>query len=153
MRVHITSVDRKIWKVIENGPMEITMTNKDNVTIPKPEALWDENDEKNYAYDWKGRNMLIAALGVDEYFRVSHCTTAKAMWDALQIAHEGTNDVKLARTNTLTQEFDLFHMKHGETITDMQKIFSHIINRLHTLGHVTPNAVATNKVLRCLNRE
>ena len=45
---------------------------KVNVIIPKPEALWDENDEKNYAYDWKGRNMLIAALGVDEYFRVSH---------------------------------------------------------------------------------
>ena len=75
------------------------------------------------------------------------------MWDALQITHEGTNDVKLARINTLTQEFDIFHMKHGETIADMQKRFSHIINRLHTLGHVTPNVVSTNKILRCLNRE
>src|ERR1051325_11618488 len=97
--------------------------------------------------------MLIDALGVDEYFRVTHCTTAKAMWDALKIAHEGTNDVNLSRINTLTQEFDLFHMKHGETITDMQKRFSHIINRLHTLGLVTSNVVATNKILRCLNRE
>src|ERR1051325_5191345 len=97
--------------------------------------------------------MLIVALGVDEYFRVSYCTTTKAMWDALQIAHEGTNDVKLARINTLTQEFDLFHMKHGETISDMQKRFSLIINRLHTLGHVTYNVVATNKILRYLNRE
>ena len=44
-------------------------------------------------------------------------------------------------------------MKHGETIADMQKRFSHIINHLHTLGHVTPNVVATNKILRCLNRE
>ena len=77
--------------------MQITMTNEDNITIPKPEALWDEEDEKKYSYDWKGRNMLIASLGVDEYFRVSHCATAKAMWDALQIAHEGTNDVKLSR--------------------------------------------------------
>ena len=67
MCVHIASIDRKIWKVIEDGPMAITMT-KDNVTIPKPKALWDENDEENYAYDWKGRNMLIAALGVDEFF-------------------------------------------------------------------------------------
>jgi hypothetical protein len=39
----------------------------------------------------------------------------------LQITHEGTNDVKLARINTLTQEFDLFHMEDGETIADMQK--------------------------------
>src|SRR4051812_16385450 len=97
--------------------------------------------------------MIIASLGVDEYFRVSHCQSAKVMWDSLQVSHEGTNDVKLARINTLTQEFDLFHMKHGETIAEMQKRFSHIINRLHTLGHITPNAVATNKVLRCLSRE
>ena len=70
MRVHINSVNRKIWKVIEDGPMQITMTNEDNITILKPEALWDEEDEKKYSYDWKGRNMLIASLGVDEYFRV-----------------------------------------------------------------------------------
>src|SRR3954468_24580978 len=75
------------------------------------------------------------------------------MWDALQVAHEGTNDVKLARINTLTQEFDLFHMKQAEAIADMQKRFSHIINRLHTLGHITLNVVSTNKVLRCLSRE
>src|SRR3954471_12794027 len=44
-------------------------------------------------------------------------------------------------------------MKQGETIAEMQKRFSHIINQLHTLGHITPNAVATNKVLRFLSRE
>src|ERR1044072_9236651 len=123
------------------------------ITVPKPEAQWDEKDEKNSAYDWKARNMLIAALGFDDYFQVSHCATAKEIWDALQVTHEGTNDVKLARINTLSQEFDLFHMKHGETIADMQKRFTHIINNLHTLGHATPNAAATNKILRCLNRE
>ena len=75
------------------------------------------------------------------------------MWDSLQIAHEGTNDVKLARINTLTQEFDLFFMEQGETIADMQKRFTHLINRLHSLGRPVSNDVATNKILRCLNRE
>lgn len=72
MRVHINSIDRKIWKVILEGHMEITMTDEEGVTIPKPEAQWNENDEKDHTYDWKARNMLIAALGVEEYFRVSH---------------------------------------------------------------------------------
>src|SRR3954464_4266823 len=124
MCIHINSVDRKIWDVILNGPMAITITNDVGITRPKPQAQWDEKDEKNYGYDWKARNMITASLGVDEYFRVSHCQTAKEMWDALQVAHEGTNDVKLARMNTLTKEFDLFHMKQGETIADMQKRFS-----------------------------
>jgi hypothetical protein len=75
------------------------------------------------------------------------------MWDSLQITHEGLNYVKLARINTLTQELDLFHMEDGETIADMQTIFSHLINRLNALGTKTPNDVATNKILRCLNRD
>ena len=79
MQMHINSVDRKIWKVIENGPIEITMTDASGATIPKPEALLEKDDEKNYSYDWRAKNMLISSLGVDEYFRVSHCATAKAM--------------------------------------------------------------------------
>ena len=38
--------------------------------------------------------MIISALGVDEYYRVSHCMTTKEMWDALEVAHEGTTEVK-----------------------------------------------------------
>ncbi|XP_050915082.1 uncharacterized protein LOC127130047 [Lathyrus oleraceus] len=42
------------------------MTNADGFVVPKPEAQWNEEDEKKYSYDYKARNMLIAALGVDE---------------------------------------------------------------------------------------
>ena len=75
------------------------------------------------------------------------------MWDALEVSHEGTNEVKQARINTLNQEFELFRMKHGETIADMQKRFTQLINRLNALGNPTSNDIATNKVLRCLNME
>jgi hypothetical protein len=66
------------------------------LSIPKPEAQWNEEDKKKYRYNWKARYMLISTLGVYEYYRVSHCTSAKAMWDSLQVTHEGTNDVKLS---------------------------------------------------------
>src|SRR3954471_13544466 len=75
------------------------------------------------------------------------------MWDTLQVAHEGTNDVKLARINMLTQEFELFHMEDGESIESMQKRFVHLKNRLNSLDRHVSNAVATNKILRCLNME
>ena len=38
MRIHINSIDRKVWKVIQDGIMEITITNADGIVIPKPEA-------------------------------------------------------------------------------------------------------------------
>ena len=39
--VHINSVDRKIWKVIENGSIAISITDAVGASIPKPEALWE----------------------------------------------------------------------------------------------------------------
>ncbi|XP_050916824.1 uncharacterized protein LOC127131997 [Lathyrus oleraceus] len=129
------------------------MTNVDDVVVPKPKAQWNADDEKKWLCDWKERNILIYALGFDEYFRVSHCIIAKAVWDSLQVAHEDTHKVKQARINTLNQEFERFHMKHGETITDMQNRFTHIVNHLHALGKPVLNEIATNKILICLNRE
>jgi hypothetical protein len=74
------------------------------------------------------------------------------MWDTLVTHFEGTNDVKISKINTLTQEFELFHMLDGESIEDMQQRFIKITNKLHGLGKPITNQDATNKILRCLNR-
>lgn len=153
MHIHINSIDVNVWKDIQNGPFWKTMTNVEGATIPKPEVQWNTKDEKKWYCDWKARNILISALGVDEYCRVSHCEIAKAVWDSLQVSHEGTNEVKQVRINTLNQQFELFHMKHGETIADMQKRFAYLINYLSAFGKSISNDIATNKILRCLDRE
>ncbi|KAG4963543.1 hypothetical protein JHK82_040213 [Glycine max] len=90
---------------------------------------------------------------MDEYFSVSNCKSAKDMWDTLQVTHEGTTNVKRSRINTLTHEYELFRMKTNESIQDMQKRFTHIVNNLVALGRIFPNEDLINKVLRCLSRE
>ena len=40
-----------------------------------------------------------------------------------------------------------------ETIEDMQKRFTHIVNHLASLGKIFPNEDLINKVLRCLSRQ
>lgn len=70
------------------------MTNVDGGVVPNSEAQWNEDDEKKYSCDWKVRNILISVLRVDEYYHVSHCESSKTIWDSLQVAHEGTNEVK-----------------------------------------------------------
>ncbi|MCH95995.1 zinc knuckle family protein, partial [Trifolium medium] len=142
--VHIIAYDKGVWNVVANGPFVPKMTNAAGVEVLKPENEWTSEEEKKVAYDWKARNILISALGMEEYYRVSHCTTAKAMLDALEVAHEGTTDVKQSRINALTQEFELFRMKDGETIADMQKRFTYLINRLHGLGSPVSNQEANN---------
>ena len=89
-------------------------------------------------YNLKAKNIITSALGMDEYFRVSNCKSAKEMWDTLQVTHEGTTDVKRSRINTLTHEYELFRMNSNDSIQDMQKtqkqIALNFINQF-TSGH------------------
>ncbi|KAL5184273.1 hypothetical protein HKD37_17G048001 [Glycine soja] len=64
-----------------------------------------------------------------------------------------TTDVKRSRINTLTHEYEMFRMYQYETIQDMQKRFTHIVNHLATLGKIFPNEDLINKVLRCISRQ
>ena len=91
-------------------------------------------------------------MSCDEFFRVSQCSSAKEMWDILVVTHEGTNDVKRARKHALIQEYKLFRMQKGETIYDVQKRFSHIVNHLMSLDKSFDKEEVNIKILKCLDR-
>ncbi|KAF1861405.1 hypothetical protein Lal_00025711 [Lupinus albus] len=74
------------------------------------------------------------------------------MWDTLETTHEGTEEVKRSRLNTLFQEYEMFRMRPGEKILDLQKRFTHLTNHLIELGKVLSNSDLNLKVLRSLTR-
>ena len=74
------------------------------------------------------------------------------MWDVLEVTHEGTDEVKRARKNTLIQEYEMFRMKAGENICDVQKRFTHIVNHLLALGKIFDKEELNIKILKSLNR-
>ena len=74
------------------------------------------------------------------------------MWDTLEITHEGTEEVKRSRLNTLSQEYEMFRMMPGENIKDLQKRFTHLTNHLIALAKVFTNNDLNLKVLRSLTR-
>ncbi|VFQ70619.1 unnamed protein product [Cuscuta campestris] len=83
----------------------------------------------------------------------SCCTTAKEMWDKLEVTYEGTDQVREAKIDFLTQEYEMFRMKEGEKIDDMFDRFSKIINDLHTLKKTYTNKDLVRKILRSLTPE
>ena len=91
--VHIQSVDMDVWDAVVNGRFQPQVI-ANRVAQEKPKADWSNDDKKKVQYDLKARNILISSLEVNEYHSVSHCKTTKAMWDALETLHEGTDDVK-----------------------------------------------------------
>jgi len=61
------------------------------------------------------------------------------MWDALETLQEGTDEVKQSKDNTFVQQYELFRMEDGETISSMQMRFTHIVNKLQNLGKTISN--------------
>ncbi|KAI9104267.1 hypothetical protein K1719_023103 [Acacia pycnantha] len=78
-----------------------------DIRTPKKEEEYDDNDKKQVTLNMKAIHMLQSALGQKEYFRICTLPSAKQMWDALEIAHEGTAAIKENRINTLMIEYDL----------------------------------------------
>jgi len=150
MKIFIESIDRGIWNAIVNGPY-IPMSVVDGVSIVKSYDELSKVENKKVQYDCVAKNIITSALNLDEFFRVSQCSSAKEMWDILEVTHEGTNDEKRARKHALIQEYKLFRMQTGETITNVHKRFTHIVNHLIGLGKQFDKEELNIKILKCLD--
>ncbi|XP_045798087.1 uncharacterized protein LOC123892341 [Trifolium pratense] len=151
MQAFLEAQGEEIWDAVENGPF-IPTTVVNNVVETKVKASWTDDDKRKVLFDKKAKNLLQSALGMDEFFRISQCKTAKEIWDTLEVTHEGTTEVKRSKLNTLSQEYEMFRMQPGETILDLQKRFSHLTNHLMALGKTFTNDELNLKVLRSLTR-
>jgi len=152
MKIFMESIDMKIWDAVVNGPF-IPMHVVKEENVKKTWSEWSESEKKKAQYDSLAKNIIACALNMDEFFRVSQCVSAKEMWEILEVTHEGgTDDAKRARKYTLIQECELFRMQQEETIADVQKRFTHIVNHLTGLGKVFDKEELNIKILKCLDR-
>ncbi|XP_050908720.1 uncharacterized protein LOC127122424 [Lathyrus oleraceus] len=152
MKAHLEAQGSDIWEAVQNGSF-VPTTVVNGASSTKPQGSWDDDDKKRVLYDKKAINILQSALEMDEFSRVSTCTTTKEIWDTLVETHKGTTEVKRSRLNMLSQEYELFRMQPGESILDLQKRFVHLTNHLKALGKTLTNDELNLKVLRSLTRE
>ncbi|KAF3677293.1 putative MLO-like protein 3-like [Capsicum annuum] len=84
--------DYEFWDRITDGPT-IPMKMVDGEQVKKIRSEFTPDDLLALKKNAKTKNILVYGLGPSEYNRVSTCTTAKQIWDALVNAHEGTSQV------------------------------------------------------------
>jgi len=68
------------------------------------------------------------------------------------VTHEGTNDIKRARKHALIHEYELFKIQQGESIADVEKRFTRIVNHLIGFSKEFDKEELNMKVLKCLDR-
>ena len=152
MENYIQAEDYELWMLIKNGPLIPKATQADGKVIIKKPEEFDSDDYRMMEKNAKAKKLLYFGLGPDEYTRISECESAKEIWDALQIAHEGTNQVKQSRIELLMRKYELFEMGDRETIMDMYTRFTHITNELKSLGKTFTTEELVRKILRFLPR-
>jgi len=115
-----------------------------------PWKEWDTADTLAIQNNAKAKFLLICGIGLDEYNQISSCQDAKSIWETLQIAHEGTTQVKKSKIDNLNKQYELFRMTKGETIQDIYTRFTAIINEIYSWREVIPNEKAVTKLLSVL---
>ena len=138
-----------MWEIIEEGAT-IPMKEQDGKQVPKPKSEWSDAEKRTSNLHAKAKNAIICAVAPKEFKKISKCTTAKEMWEKLQITFEGTKQVRQTRINMLTEEYELFRMEEGENIESMFERLSTITNDLHALGRIIPETDLILKILRSL---
>ncbi|XP_070032977.1 uncharacterized protein [Nicotiana tomentosiformis] len=132
MRDHIVGEDYELWDIVTDGPLATLKINAEGIEVPKTREDCTAEDLK---------------LGPDEYSRIQSCTTAKKIWDTLQVAHEGTPQVKRSRGTLLYSQHEKIAMKEGETIQEMYSRFTTLTNELKSFRRIIPEEDRVEKIL------
>ena len=152
MENYIQAEDYELWMLIKNGPLVPTKVLEDGKKVPKEPVEFDAEDYKKMEKNAKAKKLLYFGLGPDEYTRISECESAQEIWNALQVAHEGTSQVKQSRIELLMRQYELFDMGDRENVMDMYTRFTHITNELKSLGKSFTTEELVRKILRILPR-
>ena len=114
---------KEYWGLIEEGVPKVA-----SGTV-LTEAQKKQNNELQLK-DLKAKNYLFQALDRSILETILKKDTAKDIWDSMKIKYQGTNKVKQAQLQTLRKEYEILHMKEGETITALFVRILTIVNKM-----------------------
>ena len=70
--------------------------------------------------------ILHCGLSRDKFNRISVCSTAKKIWDKLEVTYEETSKVKETKINLLVTQYEVFKIDESEIIAHIYSRFIHL---------------------------
>ena len=131
----LESTDPEYLDRIYDGPhmptkLSVAVGDEPQKMIPKEKKDYTPEDISSISKDAKVKHLLHSALDNAMSNRVIGCKTAKEIWDALEVRCQGTKAIKKNRRTILTQEYEHFDSKTGESLTDLYDRFVKLLNDL-----------------------
>jgi hypothetical protein len=124
MMLHLTSLHKSIWDIVEYGVQVPKVGDKDYDS--------DEVDQIRH-FNSQATTILLASLSREEYNKVQGLKTAKKIWDVLKIAHEGDEVTKITKHKTIEGELYRFVLNKGEEPQAMYNWLKTMVNQVRNL--------------------
>ena len=166
MRLHLLAIDEGYVDCIDKGPhvpmkaatgvgqiIEAGAVGARPQLVPKLSSEFTQEDTEEVQKDKKVMNILYNGLSDDMFDIVINCTTSKEVWDTIQTLCEGSEQVRENKMQLLIQEYEHFHSKNGETMSEIFARFQKLLNGLKLYGRVYLTKDSNLKFLRALPRE
>ncbi|CAM8900001.1 unnamed protein product [Rhodiola kirilowii] len=150
MRSFLKSLDERAWKAVLRGWTEPTMNNLTGEPVPKPEALWTEDEDKASMGNSKAMNAIFSAVNENVMKLIINFEVAKEAWDIFQTAFEGTDKVRNSCMQAVTTKFEEMKMKEDENISEYNSRVLELSNEASTLGKPIDEERLDSKILRSL---
>jgi hypothetical protein len=137
MRTYIMALGADVWDVVETGYV-------------KPVVLANKDDKLEFSFNAKAMNVILSGLAEEEFVKVMHLESAKAMWDKLISSYEGNEKVKDAKLQTYRLQFEQLKMNEDETVNKFFLRVEELVNAMKALGEKIEEASLVQKILRSL---
>lgn len=137
------------WCLFEEPDIPMMVDEKGS-SRPKTQAEMTV-DERNLAKaSIKAMGYLYESLDFDMFVDVQNCSTAKEIWDALNLLYEGNEEQKRNKIRMLMREFEMFKHKPEEPLESIYKRYTRLLLELKSYGEVLRNEVINDKFMRSL---
>lgn len=117
MRLYLETVNPEYLEVLDKGkfvPMVVIPEHTEGEEVipprsePKKAADFSDADKEQIAYDTSVRQTLMESLDHEMFNIVKGLTTAKKIWDKIEVVMEGSAEVRSNKTLILKMEYDTF---------------------------------------------
>ena len=107
-------------------------------STPKDPTEFTDSEKDVVALDTSLQLIIVDSMDSDMCHQILNCTSAKHMWDTVELIMEGTEEVKENRLDILTSQYEAFKSLPAETITQVFERYNRLLNELSIHGKNYP---------------
>ena len=129
MTLFIKAANPLYMGIMDNGPFVFQKLIPESVTeigeripqkfVPKESSEFNDTEKDKVALDTSLQLIIVDSLDIAMLNQVINCSSAKQMWDTIELLMEGTTEVKENRLDILTSQYEAFKSLPGENISQV----------------------------------